>query len=80
MFVLKFIQELINFQMLKTANGIEHAYMHLLSNFERFLQLSTFLSRLETDEREQIVSAIRRLMTSTEKVNLIRFSNKKSNF
>jgi hypothetical protein len=55
-------------QMLKSANGIEHACNHLMTNFERFLQLGNVLDKLELNERDQVVSAIRRVMISTEKV------------
>jgi hypothetical protein len=53
--------------MLKSSNGIEHACNHLITNFERFLQLGTLFSRLESEERDQIVGFIRRQMMSTEK-------------
>jgi hypothetical protein len=57
--------------MLKTANGIEHASNHLMTNFERFLHLSTIVSRFEPDERKQVVGAIRRVMVSSEKASYV---------
>ncbi|KAI6225927.1 BAI1-associated protein 3 [Aphelenchoides besseyi] len=53
--------------MLKTANGIEHACDHLIGNFERFLQLHNLLAQLDSAERRQIVDTIRRVMTSAQR-------------
>ncbi|CAD5206602.1 unnamed protein product [Bursaphelenchus okinawaensis] len=60
-------QRLTYFDLTKAANGIEHACDHLISNFERFLNLKNLIVRLNPDEKTQIIGSVQKLLRVTEK-------------
>lgn len=57
---------LIFFKVTKAANGIEHASDHLINNFERFLQIKQILPRLQCDDKDLIITAVRKLFETTK--------------
>ncbi|CAD5209549.1 unnamed protein product [Bursaphelenchus xylophilus] len=55
------------FELAEAANGIEHACDHLISNFERFLNLKNLITRLNPEEKDQIIGSVQKLLRVTER-------------